>query len=69
MQQRALVFIKPQTTDNFLSVYMAGSLPIVELDCWETLLWFHHGMAFFGSNDNFIASNDDRTNNQPDEIA
>ena len=60
MRQRARVFIPPQTPDSFLSVYMAGSLSIVELDRWATLLWHHFGIVFFGSNDNSVASNENQ---------
>ena len=42
---------------NSLSVYMAGSLSIVELDLWGIQLMLNCGIVFFGSNDNPIASN------------
>jgi hypothetical protein len=57
MQQRALVFVPPQTSDSFLSVYMSGSLSIVELDLWGIQLMINYGIVFFGANDNLIASN------------
>ncbi|MGI9508134.1 MAG: hypothetical protein ACR2QJ_02155 [Geminicoccaceae bacterium] len=57
MKQRAIVFIPRQTPGNFLSVYMAGSLSIVELDLWCIQLMLNFGIVFFGSNDNPIASN------------
>lgn len=60
MKQRAFVFVSPQTPDNFLSVYMAGSLSIVELDEWVTELWLHHGILLYPSNSNRMSSNDDR---------
>ena len=67
MQQRTHVFMPPQAHDNFLSIYMTGSLSIVELDRWETQLWFDYGIVFFGSNDNFVASNDDQMSCGPED--
>lgn len=69
MKQRAFVFVSPQTPDNFLSIYMAGSLSIVELDEWVTELWLHHGILLYPSNSNRITSNNDRFFHGPDEAA
>lgn len=60
MRQQARVFCPPQTPDNFLSVYMAGSLAIVELPRWAMQLWFDYGIFLFASNDNLLVSNDNR---------
>lgn len=65
MQQRARVFIPPQTHDSFISVCVAGSLAIIELDRWATQLSFDYGIVLFGSNDYFVASNDDRSSSGP----
>ena len=61
MQQRARVFIAPQTPDNFLSIYMSGSLSISELDRWVTQLWFDYGIVLYAANIDIAAANDDRT--------
>ena len=58
--QHTLVFIKPQTSDNFLNVYMAGSLAIMELERWGQQIWFDLGIVLYGSNDNFVATNENR---------
>ena len=69
MQQRALLFTKPQTPDNFLSVYMDGRLSIIELDQWATQMWFQYEIVLFPSNNNQIVSNHDRLNDGPDAAA
>ena len=69
MQQRALLFTKPQTPDNFLSVYMGGRLSIIELNQWATQMWFQYGIVLFPSNNNQIAVNHVRLNDGPDAVA
>jgi len=69
MKQRALVFVQPQTPDNFISVYVAGSLTIIELDDWIMQLWFSYDIVLYPSNFNRIASNDGYMYQGPDEAA
>ena len=69
MKQRALIYVKPQTTDNFLSVYMAGALTIIELDDWVVQLWFRYQIALYPANFNRFASNDHRLYPGPNEAA
>ena len=69
MKQRALIYVKPQASDNFLSVYMARSLTIIELDDWVVQLWFRYQIFLYPANFNRIASNDSRMYPGPDEAA
>ena len=69
MKQCAFVLVSPQTPDNFLSVYMAGSLSIVELEEWVTQLWLHRGILLYPSNSNRMFPNEDRFFHGPDEVA
>lgn len=69
MKQRAFIYVKPQTTDNFISVCMAGSLTIIELDDWIEQLWFRYQIILYPANFNRIASNDGQVYPGPDEAA
>ena len=69
MQQHALVLIRPQTPDNFLSVYMDRRLSIIELDQWVTQMWFQYGIVLFPSNNNRIVVDRHRLNDGPDTEA
>ena len=66
MERRVFVFTKPQTADNFLSVYMGGELSIIELDEWVTQMWFQYGIVLYPSNKNRIVTNHDRLSDGPD---
>lgn len=69
MHQRALVFIKPQTPENFLSVYMAGALTIIELERWAAQMWLEYGIVPFSSNSNLAPLPTRHSLNGPDAVA
>jgi len=69
MRQRALVLIKPQTSENFISVYMSEALSIIELEDWLVDLWTGYGIALYPSNSNRVTSYYGYSFQGPDEAA
>ena len=69
MPLNALLFVSPETQQQFGRMCLAGASRIVELDRWASDLWFRYGICLLGDNHNFLTANDDRQQEGPEPAA